>query len=101
MSGGPVGARRRGRDQFAFGIDRETLKPIGGFRKQDSVENRPVKIIARNSAIQTPIKTFKPPARVLVIVHLMLGTSNLPLGIPSGNKLRFIKDSTDPLDPTT
>lgn len=69
-----------GCELFVFCIDGESFKPIGGFGKDRFMQTESVKIVTQSSKVETPMKSFEPAALLLVMVHMMLGSTSLPLG---------------------
>jgi hypothetical protein len=81
-----------GCELFVFCIDGESFKPIGGFGKDRFMQTESVKIVTQSSKVEAPMKSFEPAALLLVMVHMMLGSTSLLLGLPGLDEDGFLID---------
>jgi hypothetical protein len=81
-----------GCELFVFCIDGESFKPISRFGKDRFMQTESVKIVAQSSKVETPVKSFEPAALHLVMVHMMLGSTSLPLGLLGLDEDGFLID---------
>ena len=60
------------------------------------MQTEAIEVVAQCGEVKIPVQPLEPPAKVLIMVNMVLGPSSLPLGFPSREKMGFpVKGSVD------
>ena len=91
-----------GCELFVFCIDGESFKPIGSFGKDRFMLAKSNGFNVHyplSSKVEAPMKSFEPAALLLVMVHMMLGSTSLLLGLPGLDEDGFLIDWAVDINP--
>ena len=74
---------------LCFWVDGESFEPVGGLGKDGLVQTEAIEVVAQCGEVKIPVQPLEPPAKVLIMVNMVLGSSSSALCFPGREKMGF------------